>query len=104
VTIILSLLEQTFTNYFVSLVFLGLGWNFLFISGTSLLITSYRPEEKFRAQGLNDFVVFSTQAFGAVFAGFLLSILGWQLINLLCIPLLIIIIVTIFISEKKIIP
>ena len=104
ISIFFNSINQTFFNYFIGLILLGLGWNFLFISGTSLLITSYRPEEKFRAQGLNDFIIFSTQALGALSAGFLLSILGWQLINLLCIPLLIIIIVTIFISEKKIIP
>ena len=48
---------------------LGLGWNFLFVSGTSLLILSYEPHEKFKAQGLNDFSVFTTQATGALLAG-----------------------------------
>ena len=80
---------------------LGLGWNFLFISGTSLLVISYRPEEKYRAQGLNDFIVFSTQAVGALSAGFLLNIFGWKLINIFCIPILIIIILTVFITDTK---
>ena len=42
--------------------FLGIGWNFLFVSGTSLLVTTYSPEEKFKAQGFNDLVVFSLTA------------------------------------------
>ena len=50
VTIILSLFEQTFVNYMLALIFLGLGWNFLFISGTSLVVLTYKEEEKFRVQ------------------------------------------------------
>jgi MFS family permease len=89
VTIILSLLEQTFTNYFVSLVFLGLGWNFLFISGTSLVVLTYNEEEKFRAQGMNDLIVYSTMAIASLSAGILLNFTGWKMMNLFCIPLLI---------------
>jgi MFS family permease len=89
VTIILSLYEQTFTNYFVSLVFLGLGWNFLFISGTSLVVLTYNEEEKFRAQGMNDLIVYSTMAIASLSAGILLSVTGWKMMNLFCLPLLI---------------
>ena len=49
-TIVLSLFEPTFLNYLLALIFLGIGWNFLFVSGTSLLVTTYKPEEKFKAQ------------------------------------------------------
>jgi MFS family permease len=89
VTIILSLLEQTFTNYFISLVFLGLGWNFLFISGTSLVVLTYNEEEKFRAQGMNDLIVYSTMAAASLSAGILLSFTGWKMMNLFCLPFLI---------------
>lgn len=100
-SIFLNFIDQSFLNYLMGLIFLGLGWNFLFISGTSLLMTSYRPEEKFHAQGLNDFIIFSTQALGALSAGFLLSVFGWKLINLFCVPLLIIIVLTVLISEYQ---
>ena len=99
ISILFNFINQSFYNYFLGLILLGLGWNFLFISGTSLLMTTYNPDEKFRAQGLNDFVVFSTQAVGALSAGLLLNLFGWKLINLFCIPLLIIIIFTILIAE-----
>ena len=89
VTIILSLFDQTFTNYFISLVFLGIGWNFLFISGTSLVVSTYKEEEKFRAQGMNDFVVYSAMALASLSAGILLSFAGWKMMNLFCLPLLI---------------
>ena len=101
IAILFNFLNQNFISYLLGLTFLGLGWNFLFISGTSLLMTSYSPAEKFRAQGLNDFIIFSTQAVGALSAGLLLNIFGWKIINILCIPLLFIIIITIFISDKK---
>ena len=100
-SIFFNFINQGFYNYFLGLIFLGLGWNFLFISGTSLLLDSYLPEEKFRAQGMNDFVVFGTQALGAISAGFLLNILGWKLINILCVPLLLLIIITILVASKK---
>ena len=91
---------QHFYNYLVGLILLGVGWNFLFISGTSLLIISYKPEEKFKAQGLNDFLVFSTQASGALAAGYLLYLTNWQFINILCLPLLIIVLLTTLYADK----
>jgi MFS family permease len=100
VTIILSLLEQTFTNYFVSLVFLGLGWNFLFISGTSLVILTYDEEEKFRAQGINDLIVYSTMAIASLSAGILLSFTGWKMMNLFCLPLLILTVYITFRADR----
>ena len=97
--ILINFVNQSFYNYLFGLILLGIGWNFLFISGTSLLIISYKPEEKFKAQGFNDFFVFSTQATGALSAGFLLNIFGWQFVNILCVPLLVIVIFTVYIAN-----
>jgi len=94
ITIIASFFEQTYYNYMFALIFLGLGWNFLFISGTSLLVTTYKEEEKFKAQGLNDFIVYSVHATGSLSAGVLIMLSSWKMMNLLCIPFLIIIILT----------
>ena len=91
VTIITSLFEQNFTNYLIALIFLGLGWNFLFISGTSLLVLCYREEEKFRAQGYNDLIVYSIQALASLSAGVFLSLTNWKTMNLICLIFLIII-------------
>ena len=96
VMIILSLFEQTYANYMVALIFLGLGWNFLFISGTSLLVLTYKEEEKFRAQGINDLIVFSIMALASLSAGILLSLTSWQTMNLICLPFLVIIVLTIW--------
>jgi len=96
VTIILSLFEQTFANYMVALIFLGLGWNFLFISGTSLVVLTYKEEEKFRVQGINDLIVFSTMALASLSAGILLSLTSWATMNLICIPFLVLIVYSTF--------
>ena len=89
VTIILSLFQQTYANYMIALIFLGLGWNFLFISGTSLVVLTYKEEEKFKAQGINDLIVYSTMAVASLSAGILLSLTGWKMMNLFCLPFLI---------------
>ena len=86
--IAINFINQTLYHYIFSLILLGVGWNFLFVSGTSLLVITYKSEEKFKAQGLNDFVVFSTQAIGSLSAGYLLYLTNWKTINLFCIPLL----------------
>ena len=99
--ILLNFIDQGFYNYLFALILLGIGWNFLFISGTSLLMISYEPHEKFKSQGLNDFIVFSTQATGALSAGFLLNLYNWKVINLLCIPLLIMVFLVIYRSNNK---
>ena len=100
-TILLSFFEPSFLNYFISLIFLGIGWNFLFISGTSLLVTTYKPEEKFKAQGFNDLLVFSSMALASLLAGILISIVSWKTVNLFCIPFLILIILSIVNADKK---
>jgi len=100
-TISLSLFEPTFINYFASLIFLGIGWNFLYISGTSLLVTTYNEKEKFKAQGFNDLIVFSATAIGSLSAGILISLLSWKIVNFMCIPFLIIILFVILRADIK---
>ena len=93
-TIFLSFLQPSFFNYLFSLVFLGIGWNFLYLSGTGLLVLSYREEEKFKAQGFNDILVFSTQALASLSAGYMLSVTSWKAMNLIAVPFLILIVFT----------
>ena len=105
VILFLSILTNTFFEFYYSymlgLILLGIGWNFLFVSGSSLLVVSYKEKDKFTAQGLNDFIVFSTQGIASLSAGFLLYFSNWTVINLLCVPLLIIVLVVSFISSRN---
>jgi len=82
--LVVAWFDTSFLHYWFALVLLGVGWNFLFLSGTNLLPGGYRPEERFRVQAANDFVVFSIQAAVSLSAGWLLHRWGWQGIIALC--------------------
>jgi MFS family permease len=101
ITIFISFFDQNFINYLIALVFLGFGWNFLFISGTSLLVLSYRENEKFKAQGFNDLVVYSTQAIASLSAGVFLTLTSWKTMNLVCIIFLVLIILSTLRADFK---
>ena len=73
-------------NFWVALVLLGVGWNFLFVSGTSLLPMGYTPGERFKVQSSNDFLVFSAQAAGSLSSGWFLYHWGWEGVLLTCLP------------------
>ena len=64
-------------NFWSALILLGIGWNFTFIGGTTMLTETYRPEEKTRVQGFNDMLVFGTAALGSFLAGSLFVTIGW---------------------------
>jgi MFS family permease len=86
--ILVALIDTALLNYWTALVLLGIGWNFLFLSGTNLLPSGYLPEERFRVQSLNDFMVFSVQAIFSLSSGWFLFHWGWRGILLSCIPLI----------------
>ncbi len=71
-------------GFWTQLVLLGIGWNFLFIGGTTLLPDTHHENERFKAQSINDFTVFSFQALAALSAGWALNLIGWQPMVLLC--------------------
>jgi len=70
--------DTTVLHYWLTMVILGIGWNFLFLGGTNLLRFGYQPEERFKAQSFNDFVVFSIQAIASLSSGWFLFHWGWQ--------------------------
>ena len=93
ICISLSFFDQTFINYLISLILLGIGWNFLFIGGTSLLVLCYKDSEKFKVQGFNDVIVFSIQSIASLIAGYSILKFSWNQINTICIPLILLIII-----------
>ncbi|MGH6953029.1 MAG: MFS transporter [Alphaproteobacteria bacterium] len=76
-----------FLNFWSGLLLLGVGWNFLFVGSTTLLTRAYRPSEKAKVQGVNDFLVFGTITAAALSSGALQHLLGWNAVNLGTIPL-----------------
>ncbi len=81
---------HAFVHYFAGLVLLGLGWNLMFVAATTLLTTTYSSEERFRAQGFNDFAIFGSQATASLLAGTAIENLGWSTLNAVSVPLLVI--------------
>jgi predicted MFS family arabinose efflux permease len=84
------LVGHAFVHYFAGLLLLGLGWNLMFVAATTLLTTTYSSEERFRAQGFNDFAIFGSQATASLLAGTAIEHLGWSALNLASVPLLVI--------------
>jgi len=88
--VVIAVSGHLFVNYLIAMMLVGLGWNFLFVAGTVLLTKSYHPGERFKAQGVNDFTIFTFQALVTLSAGAVLTAASWEFLNLLCLPLLLI--------------
>jgi MFS family permease len=84
----INLSGQTEPHFWLALVLLGIGWNFLFTGATSLLTTSYAPAEKAKAQGFNDLAIFVTMITSSFSSGVLLQTNGWWNLNLYSLPVL----------------
>ncbi|MCG8274697.1 MFS transporter [Aquamicrobium sp. NLF2-7] len=73
-----GLLGVDVAHFWLTLILLGIGWNFGFVGASAMVLECHRPEEKARVQSLNDFVVFGTMAFGSFLSGGLLTSYGWS--------------------------
>ena len=82
----IALMGVELHHFYISLVALGIGWNFGFIGATSLLSTTHSPEEQARVQGFNDFLVFGLVAVASFGSGALLSAFGWTAVQLAILP------------------
>ena len=77
-------------HFWVTLILLGVGWNFGFIGASAMVVECHRPEERARVQSFNDFLVFGTMTIGSFLSGGLLSAFGWTTVLMLSfVPLLI---------------
>ena len=88
VCIFIAYNEHSFINYWASLLLLGIGWNFLFIGGTSLISLAYTENEKYKVQSLNDFVISGSSAMASLSAGWFVFSYGWEVVLLSTIPIL----------------
>ena len=85
--VVINLAGVELWNFWVALVLLGIGWNFMFIGGTALLTDTYLPEEKAKIQSFNDFMVFGMVAVASLSSGVLQQTIGWQAVNTGIVPL-----------------
>lgn len=75
-------------HFWLALILLGVGWNFGFIGSTAMLTRTYRPEEKGKVQGLNDFLLFGAVAAASLLSGWLFAVLSWNWINVVAFPMI----------------
>lgn len=90
-SIAVSLSGIEFVNFLVAMVFVGVGWNFLFTGGTALVTETYTPEEQAKVQGFNDFVIWGTVSVGVVASGMVQQTVGWTAVNVAMVPLVVIV-------------
>lgn len=77
-----------FPHFLSGLILLGVGWNFLFIGGSTLLTEAYRPTERAKTQAAHDFLTFGVVSLASFAAGGLLNAWGWRSVNLTVLPFL----------------
>ena len=86
---------NTVSEFVIALALLGVGWNFMYTGGTTLLTEAYTPIERARTQGANDFIVFATMGVSSVASGAMVSTAGWETMNRAVLPFLAVIAVAV---------
>lgn len=87
-TVAIGLAGHELLHYWFALIILGVGWNFLFVGGTTLLVQSYRASERFKSQAFNDFSVFTMSAMASLLSGSVLHAFGWNTLLISAVPAL----------------
>lgn len=86
--VIIALSGIAFLNFLSGLTLLGIGWNFLYVGGTTLLTQAYQPAERAKAQATHDFLMMTVVSVGSFSAGAVLNYSGWNAVNLIVLPFL----------------
>jgi MFS family permease len=75
-------------HFWIALVLVGVGWNFMYLGGTTLLTETHTPAEKAKVQGANDMAIFITMAISSASSGWLFTARGWEIMNYGAVPFL----------------
>jgi MFS family permease len=81
-----ALSGESVVHFWGALFLLGIGWNFMFVGGTTLLTETYTVAERAKVEGTNDMIVFGSVAIASLMSGALLQSVGWQAVALGAIP------------------
>jgi len=87
ITLVIGMAGHHMMHYWFALVLLGVGWNFLFVAGTTMLVAAYRDSERFKCQALNDFSIFGGSALASLLAGTVLHSFNWNILLMSTVPL-----------------
>ena len=96
VAISIAILGTDLIHFWLSMFFLGLGWNFMFVGGSTLLTSTYLPNETSKAQGFHDSIVFYSVAISSIGSGVLLEFFGWSGIGFGAVPLMLLMVLIFF--------
>jgi len=99
--VVINLTGVEVVQFASALFVLGLGWNFMFIGGTTLLTRCHSAGEKAKVQGLNDLLLFTAVAASATSSGFLHDLVGWQVMNLLALPLVLVVLAVVVVRRGR---
>ncbi len=100
-TICVGFAGRDLMHYQLALISLGVGWNFLYVGGTTLLTRSYTPPEKFKSQALNDLCVFAMSATASLLSGTVMGLFGWNAVMMTALPPLFCVMVALLILRKS---
>ena len=84
----IALADVDVVHFWLALVLLGIGWNFMFIGATTLLTECHAPTERAKVQGVNDSAIFVTLVASSLSSGALFTYQGWHTMNIWAVPLL----------------
>jgi MFS family permease len=76
-------------HFWIALMLVGVGWNFMYLGGTTLLTETHAPSEKAKVQGANDMAIFITMAISSASSGWLFTARGWEIMNYGAVPFLV---------------
>jgi len=100
-SVVIAWIDQSFMHYWMALVVLGVGWNFLYVGGTTMLTMTYSVSERFKAQAVNEFAVFGTAAAASLMAGTVIHLYGWTPLILLPLPVMLLMLLALFGVRKN---
>lgn len=100
-TSIIGLQGQSVLHYGWALLLLGVGWNFLYVGGTTMLTYTYTLEERYRAQAVNEFFVFGSSAATSLLAGTMMHWFGWTQLMLIPMPILLAVAVALLLVRQN---
>lgn len=100
-TSVVGLQGHAAMHYWWALVLLGIGWNFLYVGATTMLTYTYSIAERYRAQGINEFLVFGSSATASLLAGTVMHYFGWLRLMLIPFPVLLVVCAALFMVRRQ---
>lgn len=87
--VVIALSGVEVMHFWLALIMVGVGWNFMYLGGTTLLTETHAPSEKAKVQGANDMAIFITMAVSSASSGWLFTARGWEVMNYGAVPFLV---------------